>query len=183
MHKNLSSIKFKRGKRPVGRPQKIGGALSKTVRRTLEEPTYTMTGHETEVVEELALPVVPVPVTLTTVPVPVPLLRTPSVILRTPSSVVRNLVRNLPPVVEEVVGLLNVEDSSLPSAPLQVLCDVQPPGTLPSVPLPVPGPSCIYFPAQGSDSRKLRSSVRSVSDSSKSPRITRSISAKRLKPY
>ena len=60
--------------------------------------------------------------------------------------------------------------------------------------VPVPGPSFIHFPAQGRDQTQLRSSVRSISDSSESsvgsPRITRSISSKRksekpgrVKPY
>lgn len=44
LHKNLDLTKFRRTIRPVGRPRDIGGALSRTPTRAMEEPANVMTG-------------------------------------------------------------------------------------------------------------------------------------------
>ena len=51
----LSAAKFRRTKRPVGRPRKIGGAFSMTPPRALPEPSYQQTGMEELEVQVITL--------------------------------------------------------------------------------------------------------------------------------
>ena len=58
VHKNIDTVHFKRGRRPVGRPRHIGGALSVAVPRALEEVRHTDQGvaaiQVVQFVEEVA---------------------------------------------------------------------------------------------------------------------------------
>ena len=52
VHKNIDTVHFKRGRRPVGRPRRIGGALSVAVPHALEEGRHTGLGvAEVQVVQ------------------------------------------------------------------------------------------------------------------------------------
>ena len=72
VHPNLSAAKFRRARRPVGRPKKVGLALSKTPPRALPDFTYQVTGMEEREVQVLTLPSLATPEPGPSVAVPSP---------------------------------------------------------------------------------------------------------------
>ena len=158
VHPNLSAAKFRRARRPVGRPKKVGGALSKTPPRALPDFTYQVTGMEEREVQVLTLPSLATPEPGPSVTVPGPCVTDSSINVTGPSDTVTGPSDTVTGPSDTVSGPC-VTDSSvnLPGPSVTVTTTNSRKRKTPSVSVPGPcvtGPSVKRKTAGNTDTQK-----------------------------